>query len=231
MCESKPVILGPKNLNAGDEVKLPPGPWGAARNFLVLHAKGSEDAGTAPKETGFELHQILERSPDALLLQAPGEEIHIRPRSASPSSLDNSQGVSQELFYGGSGENAKSAPTHLLENGELDAVVALFTYHDFVKAGADREKLNRTVFERLKLGGIYVIAYHQAPTGSGLAAAGTLHRLEEPILRAEVEAAGFVLDGEGLFLRDPTDMLEGISYKQSFICDRYLLRFKKPAAQ
>lgn len=110
---------------------------------------------------------------------------------------------------------------------DLDAVTFIFSYHDVVAAGGDRAQLNREIYDALKPGGVYVIADHHAPEGSGLEAASTLHRLERDIVVQEVTDAGFVLVEEGQFLRDPTDDLQAVSYKVGFRTDRYVLKFQK----
>ena len=65
--------------------------------------------------------------------------------------------------------------------------------------------MNRRLFEILKPGGILVIADHSARTGDGSSVGPTLHRIEESVVRREVEAAGFRLIEVGNFLRSPAD--------------------------
>ena len=87
----------------------------------------------------------------------------------------------------------------------LDIVTLMFNYHDFGHLGVDRAKLNRAIYAALKPGGLYVIADHAGRSGTGISESGTLHRVEEALVRREVEAAGFRLVGEGTFLRNPSD--------------------------
>ena len=75
--------------------------------------------------------------------------------------------------------------------GGLDLVTLMFNYHDLGWMGADRARMNAAVFRALKPGGIYVVADHAGRPGTGISEAGTLHRIEEAFLRAEVEQAGF----------------------------------------
>lgn len=112
---------------------------------------------------------------------------------------------------------------------DLDAVTMIFSYHDVVAAGEDRAQMNAAVFRHLKPGGVYVIADHNAPEGTGLEAASRLHRLREEFIRDEVTAAGFEYAGEAHFLRDPNDKLNEPAFKVGFKTDRYLLKFRKPA--
>jgi predicted methyltransferase len=116
------------------------------------------------------------------------------------------------------------------EAHHLGLVTLLFSYHDIVAGGADRGKLNAEVFRALEPGGLYVVADHRAAPGTGFQAASTLHRIEEKIVREEVEAAGFTFVESGEFLRDPNDDATEPSFKRGFATDRFILKFKKPEA-
>ena len=72
----------------------------------------------------------------------------------------------------------------------LDLVTLMFNYHDLGSLGVDRAAMNRAIFAALKPGGMYVIADHSGRPGTGISESGTLHRIEEAFLRAEVEQAG-----------------------------------------
>lgn len=87
----------------------------------------------------------------------------------------------------------------------LDAVTLVLFYHDAVWQKVDRVAMNAAIFRALRPGGRYVVVDHSARAGTGLADVETLHRIEEPVLRAEVEAAGFRLVSSPDFLRNPAD--------------------------
>jgi predicted methyltransferase len=114
------------------------------------------------------------------------------------------------------------------EAKDLDLVTFMFSYHDVIAQNGDRTKLNRAVFQALKPGGSYVIADHLAADGSGLAAANSVHRIEEKIVRQEVEAAGFTFAESADFLKDPADDMSKPSFNVGFNTSRFLLKFKKP---
>jgi predicted methyltransferase len=116
---------------------------------------------------------------------------------------------------------------------ELDAVVFILFYHDSVWMKTDRDRMNRAVFAALKPGGIYGIVDHSAREGAGLGDVETLHRIEQTVLRAEVERAGFVLDGEGAFLKHADDTRDWNASPRKAgerrgTSDRFVLRFKRP---
>jgi predicted methyltransferase len=110
----------------------------------------------------------------------------------------------------------------------LDLVTFNFNYHDTVHMGTDRARLNRAVFQALKPGGIYIVADHSAQTGAGTSVTKTLHRIEEAIVRKEVEAAGFRLVATGNFLRSAGDPRDVPVFKNPVANDEFVLRFVKP---
>lgn len=110
----------------------------------------------------------------------------------------------------------------------LDLVTLMFNYHDLVGMGVDRDRMNRAVFAALKPGGMYVIADHSAAPGSGAAATRTLHRIDEALVRADVERAGFKLAAEGDFLRNPADPRDRETPDPPMPKDEFVLKFVKP---
>jgi len=112
--------------------------------------------------------------------------------------------------------------------GKLDVVTLMFNYHDFGFLGVDRASTNRAIFDALKPGGVYVIADHAGRPGTGITESGTLHRIEQSFLRAEVEAAGFRQVAEGDFLRNPNDPRDQNAPNPPQPKDEFVLKFVKP---
>jgi len=115
----------------------------------------------------------------------------------------------------------------------LDAVTMVLFYHDTVWLGVDRAAMNRAVFNALKPGGIFLIVDHSARPGDGTDVASTFHRIEEAVVKNEVIAAGFVLDGEADFLRNSSDTRDWndsprAAGERRGTSDRFVLRFRKP---
>ena len=96
--------------------------------------------------------------------------------------------------------------------------------------GATAAGFNRTVYERLKPGGSYVIVDHAAAAGAGTSAAQSLHRIEPASVREEVEEAGFLLEAECTILANKTDPHSVRVFDPSIKCatDRFAYRFAKP---
>ena len=114
------------------------------------------------------------------------------------------------------------------EAHNLDLVTFNFNYHDMVHMGVDRVRLNRAVFDALKPGGTYIIADHSGRPGTGASETRTLHRIEETVVRREVEAAGFRFVAEGGFLRNPQDPRDAPVFKPKQPNDEFVLKFVKP---
>ena len=117
---------------------------------------------------------------------------------------------------------------------DLDAVLIVLLYHDTVWMKVDRARMNRAVFAALKPGGVYGIVDHSAKPGAGLGDVETLHRIEEAVVKSEVEAAGFQLAAEADFLRNPQDARDWrpsprAAGERRGTSDRFVLRFTRPA--
>jgi len=111
---------------------------------------------------------------------------------------------------------------------DLDVITFLFFYHDTTYMEVDRALMDRKLFAALKPGGVLVIADHAAQPGADIAVGKTLHRIDESVLRREVEAAGFKLIATGDFwhhLEDPRDFS---SLKPTGPVDAFVLKFQKP---
>src|SRR6202521_3513286 len=107
--------------------------------------------------------------------------------------------------------------------GGLDLITFFFAYHDVTYMSVDRAEMNKKMFAALKPGGFLVIADHSARPGDGINVAKTLHRIEESVLRQEIEAAGFRLVGEADFLRNPEDPRDAKVFRAPIPPDEFVL--------
>ena len=115
----------------------------------------------------------------------------------------------------------------------LDVVWTAQNYHDFhdpFYAPADLALINKAVYAALKPGGVYVVLDHAAQDGSGLCDTNTIHRIDEAVVKKEVEAAGFKLVGESNVLRNPKDPRDKLVFDASIRhhTDQFILKFIKP---
>jgi len=110
----------------------------------------------------------------------------------------------------------------------LDLVTFFFGYHDLANTAVDRAAMNRRLFEAVRPGGVVVVADHSARAGAGTTVSKTLHRIEESVIRRELEAAGFRLVAEGGFLRNPDDPRDTLVFRSPVPVDEFVLKFEKP---
>ncbi len=122
--------------------------------------------------------------------------------------------------------------TSLGTASKADLVWTSQNYHDIhIWDGAEgTARLNKAVFNALKPGGLYVVLDHAGAPGLDDAGIGQLHRIDEALVKKEVTAAGFVLDGESQLLHNPADPHSANSSDASIRgkTDQFLLRFRKP---
>jgi predicted methyltransferase len=115
----------------------------------------------------------------------------------------------------------------------LDLVLTVQNYHDlhlkpFPVGTADG--VNKQVFKALKPGGIYLVVDHAAAPGAPAEVADSLHRIDEAIVKKEVEAAGFKLVGEDKMLANPADPHTANVFRPEIRgkTDQFVLKFRKP---
>src|SRR6185436_4678194 len=113
---------------------------------------------------------------------------------------------------------------------DLDLVVIALMYHDTYWFKTDRRKMNAAVWKALRKGGSYVVIDHSAAAGRGAKDVESLHRVEEKLVRKEVEAAGFKVAAESPFLRNAADDRTWTVFDKARAGtdDRFALRFVKP---
>ncbi len=131
---------------------------------------------------------------------------------------------------------ATYAGTSLGAPEPLDMVWTSENYHDFHNAPpgappADIAAFNKSVFDALKPGGVFLIEDHAAAAGAPLTTTSTQHRIDPAAVKSEVTAAGFVLEAQSSALANPADA-HAVSVFDASIkghTDKLLFRFRKPA--
>jgi len=124
-----------------------------------------------------------------------------------------------------------------LEADSFDAATIILNYHDLYWSSEEYgwEQIDVPAFlaelyKGIKPGGTLGIVDHQAVSGSPAETGNTLHRIDSAIVIAELEGAGFVLDGESNELTNPEDdHTKGVFDPEiRGRTDRYVMRFRKP---
>ena len=120
----------------------------------------------------------------------------------------------------------------------VDAAFIVLGYHDLIWQQPDIQTLsrddriasNRAIFDALRPGGVFIVIDHRAEDGSMDRDVDAHHRIDEAMVRSEIEAAGFVLDAESDLLSNADDTRD-VSVFDGAIrgrTDRFVLRYRKP---
>jgi predicted methyltransferase len=112
----------------------------------------------------------------------------------------------------------------------VDIVFTAQNYHDFHNFPGDGWKaINKSAYDTLKPGGVYLIVDHVSAPGTGATVTSTLHRIEPSQIKTEVEAAGFKLVETSEILKDPADDHSKNVFDPSIRgkTDQIIFKFKK----
>ena len=164
-----------------------------------------------------------------ILTAAVGNKGHVYAITAHPSPALQTlaQGHPNLTLVGGS-------PGTIPVPGQVDLVWTSQNYHDFknnkLPTGDAALAYDAEAFRVLKPGGTYLIEDHEAAPGSAATQTSTLHRIEDIVVRHEVEAAGFKLAAESNLLRNPADNHTAKVQDPSIRgkTDQFILKFRKP---
>jgi predicted methyltransferase len=115
----------------------------------------------------------------------------------------------------------------------VDLVFTARNYHDFKinqYGMGDTIAVDRAAFAALRPGGVYVIIDHSAVAGAVEDQVHPLHRIDQAVVRREVESVGFVYDGESQILRNAQDPRTASVFDPSIRghTDQFFMRFRKP---
>lgn len=128
--------------------------------------------------------------------------------------------------------------TPIVGRSRYDLVLINLDYHDVYweceRCGIERMEPRlwaRRLYDALKPGGIMGLADHRAKTGTDpRVSADAAHRIDPAVVKADMEAVGFVLEAESEILANPEDDREISVFDPSIRgkTDRFLMRFRKP---
>jgi len=102
--------------------------------------------------------------------------------------------------------------------------------HDSFMGPVDMAAFNKAVYAALKPGGVYMVLDHVAARNAPADVTDALHRIEPSVVRREVEAAGFKLEGESMLLANPADPHTATVFDKSIRghTDQFIFKFRKP---
>jgi len=113
----------------------------------------------------------------------------------------------------------------------VDLVWTSRNYHDLHNAAFGKPNmltLDRSIYDTLKPGGIFLVLDHSTAPGMGFSQTNTLHRSDPEAVIAEVEQAGFKLVGRSYILANPADDHTQKVFAMHDRTDQYILKFQRP---
>jgi len=111
---------------------------------------------------------------------------------------------------------------------DLDMVTFLFFYHDTTYMQVDRAQMDKKLFAALKPGGLLILCDHAAKAGADISVGKTLHRIDEAVVRRELEAAGFKVIAEGDFWKHPEDTRDFTTQHPTGPVNEFELKLQRP---
>ncbi len=121
----------------------------------------------------------------------------------------------------------------------VDMIFAHLVYHDLYWESEEYNFPRRDVdevvsdwYRAVRPGGTVIVVDHVGPAGDTRALVEKLHRIDPAKVRADLERAGFVFDGESDALHMTGDDHSKIVFDPEVRgkTDRFMMRFKKPSA-
>ena len=126
-----------------------------------------------------------------------------------------------------------NASTLSPDSPKVDLIFTAQNYHDLhlTQAHQDVARFDKLLFDKLKSGGLLIVIDHVAADGAPVTeTADKLHRIDPAAVLKEVEAAGFVFDGQTDILRNPHDSHLVLVFDPAIRghTDQFVFRFRKP---
>jgi predicted methyltransferase len=155
-----------------------------------------------------------------------------RPNAApdSPDPVAATTAIAADPAYANVSAQGGSLAT-ITVSEPADVVFTAQNYHDVHNVpNIDLAAFNKSIFNALKPGGVYIVLDHAAAAGSGARDTSTLHRIDPETVKAEALAAGFVLAGQSKVLENPQDAHAVAVFDPSIRgkTDQFILKFRKP---
>ena len=102
-------------------------------------------------------------------------------------------------------------------------------YHELLLTGTQLTPFQTKLFKAMPPGGIVLIVFFKARDGTQTDDTGTLHRIDQAIVRAQLQATGFKLESEDIFLQNLDDDRQSpvFTEAESDLADKVIFKFRK----
>ncbi len=113
----------------------------------------------------------------------------------------------------------------------IDMVWCYACYHELLLTGTQLTPFQSKLYKAMKPGGIILVVFFKARDGTETESTGPLHRIDQAIVRAQLQASGFTLESEDFFLQNLSDDRQSpvFTEAESDLADRVIFKFRKNA--
>ncbi|MFA5970493.1 MAG: methyltransferase [Sphingomonas sp.] len=121
----------------------------------------------------------------------------------------------------------------LAVSAPVNIVLTVQNYHDVPNSDrgeAAIDTLNKSIFDALKPGGVYIVIDHADAPGSGMTGTNTRHRIDPAVVKAQVTKVGFTFAGESKVLANAEDDHSKAVFDPALRghTDQFVFKFQKP---
>ncbi len=113
---------------------------------------------------------------------------------------------------------------------QVDVVTCFMCFHELLLTGTELSAFHAKLYKAMKPGAIYIVVFVDARSGTGTDTTGKTHRVEDSVVRSNLQAGGFELMEENRMLENHSDSLTSQVFtdNQSDLADRTVYKFRKP---
>lgn len=111
----------------------------------------------------------------------------------------------------------------------IDLVWCYACYHELLLTNTQLTPFQTKLFKAMKPGGIIMVVFFKARDGTETDDTGTLHRIDQAIVRAQLQGSGFSLMSEDIFLQNHDDdrTTKVFTEAEGDLADRVIFKFRK----
>jgi len=111
----------------------------------------------------------------------------------------------------------------------IDLVWCYACYHELLLTGTQLTPIQTKLFKAMKPGGVLLIVFFKARDGTETDDTGTMHRIDQAIVRGQLQGSGFTLESEDIFLQNHDDdhATPVFTEAEGDLSDRIIFKFRK----
>jgi predicted methyltransferase len=102
-------------------------------------------------------------------------------------------------------------------------------YHELLLTGTQLTPFQTKLYKAMRPGGVILVVFFKARDGTQTDDTGATHRIDQAIVRAQLQGSGFTLESEDFFLENHDDDHQSkvFTETESDLADRVIFKFRK----